>query len=123
MQVRPVDFYEMTLYQFSQMLEGWAELRQGDNVEDWRRARAVGSFVLSIGHWKDNRAPDIMKIMPLPGDPSNEPELIEISDEEMALRKYKYKKARRLTYNQEFEALIRRYYTPDWGPHPDTLGS
>jgi hypothetical protein len=111
----------MTLAQFTAKLDGWGELRKGDNIEDWRRARAVGSFTLAIGQWKDGKAPDIMKIMPLPGDAAPEPELIEVSDEEMAEHKYRIKRARRVNFNQEFEDLIRRHYRQEWGPHPDTL--
>lgn len=120
--MKPVDLHEMTLAQFNNALEGWSELRKGENLEDWRRTRSLGSFVLAIGQWKDGRAPDIMRILPLPGDPEDKSaELIEISDEDMALRKYKLKKARKIRFNDEYETLVRRHWQPEWGPHPDEI--
>lgn len=84
--------------------------------------RTLGSYVLAIGQWKAGKAPDIMELLPLPGDPPKMGPLITISDEEMARRKYKLKKAHRVTFNEEFEELVREHWKPDWGPHPDELG-
>ena len=90
-------------------------------IEQWRIARYQSSNVLAIGQWKNGKAPDIMRLMPLPGDPTAASKMITISDEEMARRKYKIKKAYKAKLTPHFEALVREHWAPDWGPHPDEL--
>lgn len=90
-------------------------------TEKWRRVRTLSSYVLTIRQWQVGKAPDIMELLPLPGDPPKAAPTITISDDEMALRKYKLKKAHRVTFNDEFETLVREHWKPEWGPHPDEL--
>jgi hypothetical protein len=111
----------LTPRQFHNRLNGWRQIRDADHLDAWRRTRTAASYTLSIGHWKEGKAPDIMHLMPLPGDPKAEPKFIEITDEEMARKKYKAKKALGLKFSEEFELLVRQHYQPDWGPHPDEL--
>lgn len=111
----------MTLHSFNLRLKGWREQKDTETLEAWRQNRNLAGYVLAIGQWKKGKEPDIMQLMPLPGDPKADTRLIEISDEEMARRKYRAKKAHGLKFNDEFETLIRKHYQPSWGPHPDEL--
>lgn len=117
----PQELDNMTPRQFHNRLNGWRQGRELESLERWQQARAISSFVLSIGQWKKGKEPDIMKLMPLPGDQRPEDNYITISDEEMARRKYKILRAFKARLNPEFAALVRKHYQPDWGPHPDEL--
>lgn len=55
-----------------------------------------------------------MKLMPLPGDPPIGGQTITVSDEEMAFRKWKIKKAHGAKLSDEFEALVEKHYRPEW---------
>lgn len=112
--------YNLTPRQFHNRLNGWREIQDAGSLDAWRRTRTVSSYVLAIGQWKKNQAPDILKLMPLPGDPK--PELPPpMPPEELARKRYKLKKLRLVRFNDGIEDMIRQHYRPDWGPHPDEL--
>jgi len=113
--------YNLTPRQFHNRLNGWREQQERLSLERWHQTRYIIAYTIPAGNWKKDSVPDIFQDMPLPGDPTKTAKLITISDEEMALRKYKLKKRDGDRFNDEFEALMRQYWRPDWGPHPDEL--
>lgn len=121
MNMSDADFWASTLHAFHRRLTGWREAKEADRLEAWRQTRTLAGYTLAIGQWKKGKEPNIIALMPLPGDPTPESNLIEISDEEMALRKYKLKRRGngKVRFDEEFETLIRKHYKPEWGNHPD----
>lgn len=113
------DFWHTTLHSFNLRLKGWREQKDADSLERWQIGRRIAHYAIPGGNWK--QYPDLMREWPLSSDPKPEDLLITISDEEMARRKYKIKKVYGSSFDEEFEALIRTHYQPDWGPHPDEL--
>jgi hypothetical protein len=117
----------MTLHSFNTRLKGWREAKEADKLEAWRQNRNLAGYVLAIGQWQKGKQPDIMKLMPLPGDPkSPADERAEESPAEAAQRRYKAKAAmgrrgRAMNFDPDIEKLIRTHYKPEWGPHPDEL--
>jgi hypothetical protein len=117
----------MTLHSFNTRLKGWREAKEADRLEAWRQNRNLAGYVLAIGQWQKGKAPDIMKLMPLPGDPKNHAQLrAEESPAEAAHRRYKAKaiqgrRGKAMNFDPDIEKLIRQHYQPAWGPHPDEL--
>lgn len=117
----PQELYNSTPRQFHNRLNGWRQRNEIQMVMERRNIRTMCSFILATVPWQKGKEPNIMEMMPLPGDPKPEPKFITITDEEMALRKYKIKKVYGSIFDDEFENLIREHYKPEWGPHPDEL--
>lgn len=111
----PEEFANITPRQFYNRLNGWREIRQADGLEAWRRTRTHIQYTLQTVAWKSGRPPDMLQLMPLPGDPVKEPPKDMNADTpENARRWYKTGKARQVKWPKWRQDIIDKHYIPEW---------
>lgn len=65
----PEELDNTTPRQFHNRLNGWRQLRDYDWEDRWRQTRQIVAWQAKAIPWKNGHEPDLMRLMPLPGDP------------------------------------------------------
>jgi hypothetical protein len=124
------DFWHTTLHAFNLRLKGWQEQQDRLEKERWEQARIV-AYNAQMAVWpylpKNQRPSTPADMMRFPWDKAPAPVELPTGPDD-SLKRYKmklmrWKQGKRAIFNDDYEALMRQHWTPDWGPHPDILAT
>jgi hypothetical protein len=117
--------YNLTPRQFHNRLNGWREQQLVEYKERHELARLT-AFLQKIETGKGKKQISVTDVMRFPWDnPHTASQQLPIKEPD-SMKRYKlklmrFKQGKQAIFNDEYEALMRQHWRPDWGPHPDEL--
>ena len=117
------DFWEAPLHLFNLRLKGWEEGKETERRQSWEQTRLIAYNAVAPHLKKGDQ--NLQKFLPFPWEKTAAAVTLPTTEAD-SLKRYKmklmrHKLGKRALFNEQYEALMRQHYQPDWGPHPDEL--